>query len=120
MFPFMSVAIGVLSNFVYTYVIDKIIVGGKKSLLVHIISDKIDEINEYVKNTLDRGSTFIDVKGGYQGASHRLLEVAVYRREYSQLINYINTVDENAFVVSLDAKEVFGEGFKQYDKDSIQ
>ena len=118
--PFMSVAIGILSNVVYTYVIDKIIVGGKKSLLVHIISDKIDQINYYIQETLDRGSTFIDVKGGYKGEPHRLLEVAVDRREYSRLINLINSIDENAFVVSLEAKEVFGEGFKQYDSETIQ
>lgn len=118
--PFISVVIGIISNIVYTYVIDKVIVGGKKSLLVQIISDKIDEINDYVKNNLDRGSTFINVVGGYQGAEHRLLEVAVYRREYSQLINFIHSVDENAFVISLDAKEVFGKGFKQYDAESIK
>lgn len=118
--PFTSVVIGILSNVVYTYVIDRIIVGGKKSLLVQIISDKIDVINDYIKNNMDRGSTFINVVGGYQGAEHRLLEVAVYRREYSQLISFIHSIDENAFVISLEAKEVFGEGFKQYDKESIQ
>lgn len=117
---FISVIIGVISNVVYTYVIDKVIVGGKKSLLVQIISDKNEEINEYIQNKLDRGSTYFDVKGGYQGAEHKLLEVAVYRREYSELIDFIHSVDENAFVISLDSKEVFGEGFKQYDKESIK
>ena len=118
--PFINVVIGVLSNVVYTFVIDRIIVGGKKSLLVQIISEHNDEINEYIQKKLDRGSTYIDVKGGYLGAEHKLLEVAVYRREYSQLIDFINSVDENAFVISLEAKEVFGEGFKQYDKESIK
>ncbi len=118
--PFISVVIGVLSNVVYTYVIDRIIVGGKKSLLVQIISSHNEEINEYIQNKLNRGSTYIDVKGGYLGAEHKLLEVAVYRREYSQLISFIHSIDENAFVISLEAKEVFGEGFKQYDKESIQ
>ena len=118
--PFISVVIGVLSNVVYTFVIDRIIVGGKKSVLVQIISKHNEEINKYIQNTLNRGSTYIDVKGGYLGAEHRLLEVAVYRREYSQLIDFINSVDENAFVISLEAKEVFGEGFKQYDKETIK
>ena len=118
--PFTNVIIGIISNVVYTYVIDKIIVGGKKSLVVHVISDKVDEINEFVKTKLDRGSTYIDVRGGYKGAEHKLLQIVVYRREYSRLVDYINTVDENAFVVSLEAKEVFGEGFKQYDQDVIK
>ena len=41
-----SVIIGVLSNVVYTFVIDKVLVGGQKLLLVQIISSKNEEINE--------------------------------------------------------------------------
>ncbi len=115
-----NIIIGVLSNFVYTFVIDKIIVGGKKSLLVQIISDKHEEINDFIQNKINRGSTYIRIEGGYQRSEHQLLEVAVYRREYAELIDFIHSVDENAFVISLESKEVFGEGFKQYDKESIK
>ena len=118
--PFINVIIGVLSNIVYTYFIDKIIVGGKKSIFVQIISKQNDKINDFIQNKINRGSTFFNVKGGYKGEDHTLLEVIVYRREYAELIGFINSVDENAFVISLDAKEVFGEGFKQYDKESIK
>lgn len=115
-----SVVIGVISNIIYTVVIDKVIVGGKKSLLVQVISDKNDVINEFVQKKLDRGSTFFNVRGGYSRMDHNLLEIAVYRREYAELIDFIHSVDENAFVISLEAKEVFGEGFKQYDKETIK
>lgn len=118
--PFINVVIGVLSNIVYTFVIDKIIVGGKKSIFVQIISEKNDEINDFIQNKINRGSTFFSVKGGYKKDDHSLLEVIVYRREYAQLIDFIHLIDENAFVISLDAKEVFGEGFKQYDKETIK
>ena len=74
----------------------------------------------FIQNKIDRGSTYFNVKGGYKGEEHSLLEVIVYRREYAEHIGFIHSVDENAFVVSLDAKEVFGEGFKQYDKETIQ
>lgn len=118
--PFINVVIGVLSNVVYTFVIDRIIVGGKKSIFVQIISKHNDEINIFIQNKLDRGSTFFNVKGGYKGDDHSLLEVIVYRREYAELIDFIHSIDENAFVISLEAKEVFGEGFKQYDKETIK
>ena len=108
------------SNIVYTIIIDKVLVGGKKSIFVQIISKENDKINEFIQKELDRGSTYFNVQGGYKGDEHRLLEVIVYRREYSQLIDYIHKVDKNAFVISLESKEVFGEGFKQYDKESIK
>lgn len=116
----MNVIIGLISNIVYTVIIDKVLVGGKKSIFVQIISKENDKINEFIQNELDRGSTYFNVQGGYKGDDHRLLEVIVYRREYSQLIDYIHKVDKNAFVISLESKEVFGEGFKQYDKESIK
>lgn len=116
----MNVIIGLISNIVYTVIIDKVLVGGKKSIFVQIISKENDKINEFIQKELDRGSTYFNVQGGYKGDDHRLLEVIVYRREYSQLIDYIHKVDKNAFVISLESKEVFGEGFKQYDKESIK
>ena len=116
----MNVIIGLISNIVYTVIIDRVLVGGKKSIFVQIISKENEKINNFIQNELDRGSTFFNVQGGYKGDEHRLLEVIVYRREYSRLIEYIHSVDENAFVISLESKEVFGEGFKQYDKESIK
>ena len=115
-----NVIIGLISNIVYTLVIDRVLVGGKKSIFVQIISKENDKINEFIQTKLDRGSTFFNVQGGYKGDNHKLLEVIVYRREYSQLIDFIHSVDENAFVISLESKEVFGEGFKQYDKETIK
>ena len=115
-----NVIIGLISNIVYTVIIDRVLVGGKKSIFVQIISKENDKINEFIQTKLDRGSTFFNVTGGYKGAEHRLLEVIVYRREYAELIDFIHSVDENAFVISLESKEVFGEGFKQYDKESIK
>lgn len=115
-----SVIIGVISNVIYSYVIDKVLIGSKRSLLVQVISSKNDLINDFVQKKLDRGSTFFNVKGGYSGNDHNLLEIAVYRREYAELIEFIHSIDENAFVITLDAKEVFGEGFKQYDKETIK
>ena len=116
----MNVIIGLISNIVYTLVIDRVLVGGKKSIFVQIISKENEKINEFIQTKLDRGSTYFNVKGGYKGDEHKLLEVIVYRREYSQLIDFIHSVDANAFVISLESKEVFGEGFKQYDKETIK
>ena len=82
------------------------LVGGKKSIFVQIISKENEKINAFIQNELDRGSTFFNVQGGYKGDEHRLLEVIVYRREYSRLIDYIHSVDKNAFVISLESKEM--------------
>ena len=115
-----NVIIGLISNIVYTVIIDKVLVGGKKSIFVQIISKENDKINEFIQNKLERGSTFFTIQGGYKRDQHDLLEVIVYRRQYAELMDFIHKVDEKAFVISLESKEVFGEGFKRYDKESIK
>ena len=115
-----NVVIGLISNIVYSIIIDRVLVGGQKTIFVQIISDKIDEINSFVQNHIDRGSTYFDVRGGYKKEEHKMLEVIVYRREYAELIDFVHEIDKDAFVISLESKEVFGKGFKKYDKESIK
>ena len=113
-----NVIIGLISNIIYTIIIDRVLVGGQKTIFVQIISEKIDEINEFVQTKLDIGSTYYDVIGGYKKVPHKMLEVVIYRREYAPLMDYIHQIDKNAFVISLESKEVFGEGFKSYHKEN--
>ena len=43
-----------------------------------------------------------------------MIEVAIARREFSYLSDYIRVVDPNAFVILLEAKDVYGLGFKSH------
>ena len=50
---------GILLVFIYTFVMDKVLVSGKSQIEAKIISKKYEEINEAIQQKLDRGSTFI-------------------------------------------------------------
>ncbi len=43
-----------------------------------------------------------------------LIEAAIARREFSYLSDYIRVVDPDAFVIILEAKDVYGLGFKSH------
>lgn len=82
------------------------------SFVVNIVSSKWEEINEFILKDLDRGSTLIDVIGGYTMENRRMIQAAISRDQYSLLISKISEVDKDAFVTINGAHEVNGEGFE--------
>lgn len=109
-----NIVIGLMSSMLASILINRVIIGGEKSVIVEIISDQYLTINEYIQNVMERGSTLYNAKGGWKNEDRIVLQVAVSQREYYDLIVFIHKVDKSAFVVSIAAHEVFGNGFKQY------
>ncbi len=103
--------IGVASAMVCAMVIDNLFVGSFKAFKADIISPRADEINEMVRKKLNRTTTFINVIGGYSGEKKKMVMVTFTIREYSEVLNIINTVDPDAFVTISNAHEINGEGW---------
>ena len=103
--------LGIISAFVAAIMVDKVFLGSSRSFIAHIISDKYEEINKEITVKFDRGSTIIDVRGGYTGAPIRMLMVSFNVNQYSEIINTVNKIDKNAFVTVHQAHEINGEGW---------
>ena len=110
-----AVLIGLLSIFVSSVMIDRIVkpkTSGSSALF--IISDHPEPIKEYVHNVLERGSTILAAKGGYKGQPKDCIMVVVSPAQYEKLVGFIHSHDPNAFIFVADSKEVIGEGFTYY------
>ncbi len=108
-----------LSMFISSKVTDKIMTIGDAAKHISIISKKNDEIAKIVMNSFDRGITGIYSKGLYSGEDNLMLICVVSPKEVPYIINMVRKIDESAFVIISDAREVLGEGFKErteYDK----
>ncbi len=103
--------LGIASAMVCAVVVDYLFGGSSKAFKAEIISEKADEINQTVRKRLNRTSTFISVVGGYSGEKKRMVMITFTMREYSEMLNIINTVDKNAFVTITRAHEINGEGW---------
>lgn len=101
----------IIAVFLVTKVSDGIIEGLKFSKVVYIITDKPDEVAKMVMEDLDRGITGISAKGMYSGTDKLMLFCVVGKKELVHLKEKIDEIDENAFVIVGDAREVHGEGF---------
>ena len=97
--------------FIMSNVIDFVQTGIDSAKAFTIISDQSDEIAHKILHELNRGVTFLSGHGGYTKNPKDILMCVVRRNQISRVRNIVKSVDENAFVIIHDVKEVMGEGF---------
>ena len=106
------VLIGMIAAFACSVGIEKILTfGGASRKSVQVISDHYEEINRMINQHFERGTTLYDVTGGYSGKPRRMVMCVVSAQQYAPLIEMINQIDPQAFVVTTDVTDVHGEGF---------
>ena len=105
---------GIISAFVSAVAIEFIYNGSQSSYQVDIISNKWEEISQFAQTTLDRGTTIINAKGGYQGDDRVILRIVFDKRQYNLIRNFIAKTDPKAFVTYTRTNAVFGEGFREH------
>ncbi|MFA7076733.1 MAG: YitT family protein [Candidatus Izemoplasmatales bacterium] len=106
-------ALGVLINAV---VIDYIIEGVNLKKEVTIISERYEEIKEFIIKELDRGFTTFYGEGGYSGQKRNVIIVIINKREFVKLRDFINNMDSEAFLTVKNTHEVYGLGFDKLNK----
>ncbi|MFA9376724.1 MAG: YitT family protein [Lachnotalea sp.] len=104
----------IISIYVVSQVSDGIMEGLHFSKLAYIITDKQDEVANAIMTTLDRGATGIDATGMYSSSEKKLLLCVVSKKEIVQVKDIVTKIDNCAFVIVSDVREVLGEGFIEY------
>lgn len=99
--------------FVTSKTINTILEGVNYSKAVYIISDKSEEIAQELMTKLPRGVTRINAQGMYTKQDKNILFVVIAKNQVIKLKEIVTEIDNKAFLTITDAKEVFGEGFKQ-------
>lgn len=99
--------------YVTSKTIDLVQVGFGRSKMALIITNRQEEIREGILNKIDRGVTKLSAYGGYTDDERPILMVVVDQREFTRLKQLVKSIDPSAFVVTMDASEVLGEGFKR-------
>jgi len=101
-----AVVLSVLGTYLQGIVLDHFIFGFDKKRRVCIVSEKLDEIREFIINTLHSGATLYDVVGAYQMQPRREILTVVDKNEYAQLMKFVTKLDPDAFITIYDVSEV--------------
>ncbi|MDO8896651.1 MAG: YitT family protein, partial [Bacteroidales bacterium] len=108
-----------IAIFVMGKVIDTVLQGITYDKVALIVSEKHELIGQKITKDLNRGGTFIPVKGMYAYNPRTMIYVVLNRRELAILEEYIQGVDPKAFVTVLNADEILGQGFRSL-KEKIE
>lgn len=100
-----------VSAYISTKVADAMVDGGNSAKSVYIISEKSEEISKGIIKNINRGVTGIYGKGMYTNRELTVLMCIVKRNEIQKLRAYVKSIDEKAFIILSEVREVLGEGF---------
>ena len=99
---------GIIILYLISYMADKVILGISDCKAFYIVTNKDDEIKEFILKYLNRGVTVFNAKGGYTKTRQNVLLCVLRTKEYYKLKEGINEIDPDAFFVVTDAYEVVG------------
>ncbi len=102
---------GLISMVCTTQTIDVLLYGMNKGTMVMIHSPKNREIADEIMARMDRGTTFFKSMGGFSRQEGETLMCVVDRKQFYLVKAIIDAHDEHAFVVVMETKEAYGEGF---------
>lgn len=105
----------IIAIFVLTKVMDYVIEGVPTDKLLYIISEKHEELKNFIIKDMGRGGTFIKAEGMYTRNEKNIIFLVVDRKQLPIMRSQIKLIDPKAFMVVVDARETLGDGFKPFE-----
>ncbi|WP_313893528.1 YitT family protein [Psychrobacillus sp.] len=112
-FNFELALYAMMSIYVSSKVIDFVQLQSSTAKLVLIITDKEEEIQEIVKEEINRGLTKVKTIGGYTNDEKTMILCVVEQSEAVYFKKLILEREPTAFVIFLNASEILGRGFSK-------
>ncbi len=106
-----SAMYAIICMFIASKVIDLVLYGAVNSKVCYIITDKSEEIKDGIVNALHRGVTFLHGEGAWSGQEKHVILCVIKQSQIVELKHLVGAVDDRAFVIVSDSREVFGNGF---------
>ena len=101
---------GFLVLYLISFMIDRVVLGISQSKAFYIVTDRQEEVIEFLLSITDGGVTLINAKGGSSNNKETLLLGVVPTRQYFIVKEGLKQIDENMFFLACDAYEVSSRG----------
>ncbi len=100
------VALSLLGTYLNGLVLDHFIFGFALKKRVCIISEKQEEVRQFIVSELHSGASIYQVEGAFNGEARREIITIVDKQEYLQLMNFLEKVDPHAFVTIYNVNRI--------------
>ena len=110
---YQSAMYSLIGMYVVSKVVDLALYGFDNSSLCYIISEKSEELaREIISGHVHRGVTILEGEGAYSHRTKHVIMCVIKRTQIGEMRRLVRSVDEHAFFIVTDAKNVFGNGFE--------
>ncbi|MCO6333038.1 YitT family protein [Staphylococcus epidermidis] len=109
--PLVKCLVTVMSLYIGTKVMEFVIEGLNTKKAMTIISGRPNEVAKAIDQQVGRGLTILNGHGYYTREEKDVLYVVISKTQVSRAKRIIKNIDENAFLVIHDVRDVYGNGF---------
>ncbi len=106
--PFRMVIIGLIGTWMNGLALDYFMASVNKRKRVCIVSDRSEEIRSYIVDTLERGCTLYDIRGGHTCESHVEIQALLTKDEFASVMDFVKKNDIHAFITAGNVSEIYG------------
>jgi uncharacterized membrane-anchored protein YitT (DUF2179 family) len=108
----------IITSIILARLTDYVLYGFETRIVeVDIISDKYEEISDYIINDIERGVSSTLIRGEYTGTERRKMITLCSPRESMLIKSYIAKLDRSALITVIHVDSVWGraEGFRDIE-----
>ncbi len=108
-----SAMYSLIGMFVVSRVVDLVLYGIDNSSICYIISENSEAlVKQITTGHIHRGVTILEGEGAYSHRKKEVIMCVIKRTQIPEIRRIVRNVDEKAFFIVTDAKNVFGNGFE--------
>ncbi len=97
---------GFLVLYLISFMTDRVVLGISQSKAFYIVTEKKEEVREFLLSMPSCGVTLVNARGGYSNNKETLLLGVVPTRQYFIVKEGLKEIDDNIFFLACDAYEV--------------
>ena len=106
--PFRLVVIGLIGTWINGLAVDYFTAGMNRRKRVCIISDRSEEIRDYIINNLSRGCSMYPMKGGFSKEDRTEIQALLTKDEFANLMAHLRENNIQSFITAGNVSEVYG------------
>lgn len=104
-FGFENAVYAIISLLVSSYIVDKVVIGISNNKVFYIVTNKPDDVRDYVMDKLHYSVTVVKARGGYSNKRKKMLMCVVPTIEYLKLKELVREIDPSVFFLIVDTYE---------------
>ena len=108
---------GLICIFVSSKIVDYLLYGMEKGMMLYVVSDKAEEIATAIMSNIVRGATLLNAEGAYSHDPKKVVLCAIRDHQYPGVKRLVKQIDPNAFMMVNDTQDILGSGFNDINAD---